>query len=144
MYAGESSSLDEDDDDELPTPLSAGDYKSDFLAEHGIVDIEAAIRREKDLTHEKITRLGESVERDDRFYKEVLLRAKREYTGQQLKAVYSDSKNGQFFNVENLALTYYGKRQGWNGLHVENQLMKHLFGIFMWSEIFYDKVPYVF
>jgi hypothetical protein len=46
--------------------------------------------------------------------------------------------------VENLALKYYGQREGWNGLHVENLLMKHFFGVLMWDEIFYDKVPYVF
>jgi hypothetical protein len=74
----------------------------------------------------------------------VLLRAKREYTGQHMKAVYTDNNRGQFFNVENLALTYYGKKQGWNGLHVENLLMKHYFGVLMWDEIFYDKVPFVF
>lgn len=55
-----------------------------------------------------------------------------------------DNNKGQFFNVENLALTYYGKKQGWNGLHVENLLMKHYFGVLMWDEIFYDKVPFVF
>jgi hypothetical protein len=37
-----------------------------------------------------------------------------------MKPVYADGGNNQFFNVENLALKYYGKREGWNGLHVEN------------------------
>ena len=81
---------------------------------------------------------------DERYFKEVMLRAKREYTGQHMKAIYTDQSKGQFFNVENLALTYYGKKQGWNGLHVENQLMKHLYGVLMWDEIFYDELPYIF
>jgi hypothetical protein len=46
--------------------------------------------------------------------------------------------------VENLALKYYGQKEGWNGLHVENMLMKHFFGVLLWDEIFYDKIPYVF
>ena len=47
---------------------------------------------------------------DERYFKEVLLRARREYTGQHMKAIYTDGARGQFFNVENLALTYYGKK----------------------------------
>ncbi|TNV86135.1 hypothetical protein FGO68_gene15788 [Halteria grandinella] len=61
-----------------------------------------------------------------------------------MKAVYVDHKQQQFFNVENLALTYYGKKLRWNGLHVENNLVKHLYGIMMWDEIYYDRVPHVF
>lgn len=61
-----------------------------------------------------------------------------------MKAVYTDSKSNQFFNVENLALKYYGSKEGWNGLHVENNLMKFLYGILFWDEIYYSKVPYVF
>lgn len=55
-----------------------------------------------------------------------------------MRAVYTDNGRAQFFNVENLALQYYGQREGWNGLHVENALMKMYFGIFFWDEIFYD------
>jgi Fanconi-associated nuclease 1 len=60
-----------------------------------------------------------------------------------MKAVYTDGNSGQFFNVENLALKYYGN-QGWNGLHVENNLMKFLYGVLFWDEIYYPKVAYVF
>lgn len=55
-----------------------------------------------------------------------------------------DAKRNEFFNVENLALQYYGRKEKWNGLHVENTLMKHMFGVMMWDEIYYDKIPYVF
>lgn len=60
-----------------------------------------------------------------------------------MKAVYTDSSSGQFFNVENLALKYYGQ-QSWNGMHSENNLMKFLYGVCLWDEIYYDKIPYVF
>jgi len=46
--------------------------------------------------------------------------------------------------VENLALKYYGNHEKWNGLHVENSLVKHLFGVMMWDEIYYDNVEQVF
>ena len=78
------------------------------------------------------------------YYKEVILKAQRAYTGQHMKAVYTDHGQSQFFNVENLALQYYGKQEGWNGLHVENTLMRNYLGIFFWDEIFYDKIPFVF
>ena len=61
-----------------------------------------------------------------------------------MKAVYTDHGQSQFFNVENLALQYYGKQEGWNGLHVENTLMRNYLGIFLWDEIFNDKVDFVF
>jgi hypothetical protein len=61
-----------------------------------------------------------------------------------MKAVYTDSKSNQFFNVENLALKYYGTKENWNGLHVENNLMKFLYGVLFWDEIYYSKIPYVF
>lgn len=61
-----------------------------------------------------------------------------------MKSVYLDKKSNQFFNVENLALHYYGEKQRWNGAHVENSLMKYMYGIMMWDEIFNDNIPYVF
>lgn len=73
-----------------------------------------------------------------------MLKAQRAYTGEHMRAVYTDGGRSQFFNVENLALKYYGQHEGWNGLHVENQLMRLYFGVFFWDEIFYDRVPFVF
>jgi len=83
-------------------------------------------------------------EYDTQYYKELFLRAQRAYAGQHMKAIYQDNSQSQFFNVENLALKYYGQREGWNGLHVENTLMKHYFGIIFWEEIFDDSIPFVF
>lgn len=77
------------------------------------------------------------------YFKETLIKAKRAYTGYMLKAVYMTNDSDQFFNVENLALHYYGK-QGWNGVHSENNLMRYLYGVLFWDEIYYPKVPYVF
>ncbi len=95
----------------IVTPISTPrDYQSDFLEKYCTNDVEEAIRLEKESTYEKLQRLGDSVPMDERYYKEVLLRAKREYTGQHMKAIYTDASKGQFFNVENLALTYYGKK----------------------------------
>jgi len=61
-----------------------------------------------------------------------------------MKAVYTDSTSGQFFNVENLALKYYGNKENWNGMHSENNLAKFLFGVLLWDEIYHEEVPYVF
>jgi hypothetical protein len=61
-----------------------------------------------------------------------------------MRSVYLDTKANQFFNVENLALKYYGNVEKWNGLHVENALVKHLYGVIMWDEIYYDGVKHVF
>ncbi len=72
------------------------------------------------------------------------MRAQRSYAGEHMRSVYLDTKSNQFFNVENLALKYYGNHEKWNGLHVENTLVKHLYGIMMWDEIYYDKVSHVF
>ena len=41
-------------------------------------------------------------------------------------------------------MKYYGQKEGWNGLHVENTLMKQFFGVIFWEEIFDDSIPYVF
>jgi len=111
---------------------------------HGIEDFEAVIEEEKIATHEKLSRLSDTLRQDEAFFKEIFLRAQRAYTGQHMKAVYTDQRSGQFFNVENLALKYYGQKEGWNGLHVENMLMRHYLGVLLWDEIFYDRVPYVF
>ena len=46
--------------------------------------------------------------------------------------------------MEHLALHYYGRKEKWNGAHVENSLVKYLYGIMMWDEIFNDEIPYVF
>lgn len=61
-----------------------------------------------------------------------------------MKSVYLDTKSNQFFNVENLALKYYGNQEKWNGLHVENALVKLLYGVMMWDEIYYDNILHVF
>jgi hypothetical protein len=61
-----------------------------------------------------------------------------------MRSVYLDTKSNQFFNVENLALKDYGNHEKWNGLHVENILVKHLYGIMMWDEIYFPHVKHVF
>lgn len=66
------------------------DYQSSFLEKYCNQDVEEAIRMERELTYQNLHRLGDTVTMDDRFYKEVLLRAKREYTGQHMKAIYTD------------------------------------------------------
>lgn len=102
------------------------------------------IEEERSTAMDKLTKREDIHQINQKYYKEVYLRAQRAYTGQQMRAVYTDQAKGQFFNVENLALKYYGQRERWNGLHVENMLMKHYFGVLLWDEIFYDKIPFVF
>ena len=41
-------------------------------------------------------------------------------------------------------MKYYGNKEKWNGLHVENALVKLLYGVMMWDEIYYDNVSHVF
>eukprot|EP00347_Sterkiella_histriomuscorum_P003951 403362310 len=108
-----------------------------------ILNPDAIIENEKRMTFELLSR---SVEQkiDKRYFKEVILNAKRNFQGDHMKSVYLDKKSNQFFNVENLALHYYGQKLRWNGAHVENALMKYMYGIMMWDEIFNDNIPYVF
>lgn len=69
-------------------------YQSEFLEKYCTDDVEEAIRQEKEQTYEKLQRLGDTVAMDDKYFKEVLLRAKREYTGQHMKAIYTDASKG--------------------------------------------------
>lgn len=89
----------------------------------GIEDPQEIIDEEREKTYLLLIRQKTSYKKG--YFKETLIkasRAKRAYTGYMLKAVYMTNDSDQFFNVENLALHYYGK-QGWNGVHSENRLM---------------------
>ena len=66
------------------------------------------IERERERTLGMLGKTTDIYQINSKFYKETILRAQRAYTGQQMRAVYTDSGKGQFFNVENLALKYYG------------------------------------
>lgn len=46
--------------------------------------------------------------------------------------------------VENFALNYYAKEENLKGVHGENLIILSLYTIFLWDEIFYDKIPFVF
>jgi len=56
--------------------------------------VEEAIAQEKEITFERLQKLSDTVKQDDSYFKTVLLRAKREYTGQHMKAVYMDNNRG--------------------------------------------------
>jgi len=78
------------------------------------------------------------------LYKVVELKGKRTYAGTKLRSCYQDQKQNEFQNVENLALRFYNRREGWSGMHSENAFMKHLYGLLFWEVIYCDTVPYVF
>lgn len=107
-------------------------------------DVEGIIEEEKQKTYANLHFRERQYQVDSAFYHELTINAKRAYTGEHMRAVYTDNGRGQFFNVENLALKYYGQAEGWNGLHVENNLMRYYLGILLWDEIFFDRVPHVF
>ena len=60
------------------------------------------------------------------------------------RPIYHNPYKNEFLDVENLALRFYAMHQNLNGMHCENSLGVSLFGLLLWNEIFYDKVPYVF
>lgn len=41
-------------------------------------------------------------------------------------------------------MRFYSLHQGFNGMHCENALGVAFFGVLMWDQIFFDKIPYVF
>ena len=57
---------------------------------------------------------------------------------------YKDKEGGLYAYVEDLAMKYYQREQSCRTLHIENALMRHLLGLFLWKEIFDDTVPFVF
>lgn len=57
---------------------------------------------------ESLTKQSNEIQLNSAFYKEVIINAQRAYTGEHMKAVYTDGGRSQYFNVENLALKYYG------------------------------------
>ena len=61
-----------------------------------------------------------------------------------IRPTYLNPYKNEFYDVENLALRYYALHEDLNGMHCENSLGIAFFGVLMWNEIFYDKVPYVF
>eukprot|EP00347_Sterkiella_histriomuscorum_P004973 403358381 len=94
-------------------------------------------------------------EANPEYFKEVYIRCKKgltyQYQQEQIlgssdmqRPTYHNPFKNEFYDVENLALRFYSLHQNLNGMHSENGLGTSYFGILMWNEIFYDKIPYVF
>lgn len=62
------------------------------------------------------------------------------------KSRFPDFEEGDSVTVEAFALQWYGRpaQGGWSGEHVENGLLRTLFGLLFWDIILDDTVPHVF
>ena len=83
---------------------------------------------------------------DFAHFKERYLKCPRAKTenGEGMGTIYRNQKTKEVYGVEELALTYYCKKEGYSGIHSENGFGITLFGLFMWDQIFDNTIPSVF